>query len=325
MPDIRPYFLSGKQPIEWRRMQKTKNPDCFDISIVIVAYNNESIIIQCLGSLFAALEQYRCQLTIIDNASSDATVPLIEKACAAFHSRDNHFEIIANRENKGFTKALNQGLEKSAGEYILILNPDVIVCQETITMLLPLFERNEKIGVVAPQLRFMNGTVQPSCRNFPRKQDVLFELFGLNRLFSTGTFFNHWRMPDFDHRSSRFVDQVQGAFLLTKQPILKRVGLFDERFFMFFSDVDWCRRVMQNGLHIRFSPESYVLHEKGGSDYKNREKMIVTSHRSLVQYFKKYDRTLSQETLTCVIHFLLLAILLPRILLCKVEKLRRTG
>ena len=119
-------------------------------------------------------------------------------------------------------------------------------------------------------------------------------------------------MADFDHKSSRYVDQPQGAFLLAKSHVLNDVGLFDERFPMFFSDVDWCYRVKQHGWLIRFCSGTSVLHKKGASIYQRRAEMIVTSHRSFVDYFRKYDKNKWNQFTTFLIYILLLVISLPR-------------
>ena len=282
-------------------------------SIVVVTFNNIQSIKDCLSSLAMALEGFKSELFIIDNASQDKTPDWLREHKNWLAELFSTTRVIFNNSNTGFTWALNQGLEKASGDFILILNPDVILQPDTITTLLPRFKKEKQIGVLAPQLRHLNGDIQPSCRRFPRRRDVFFEISGLSFLFSKSSVFNYWRMPHFDFNKNQYVDQPQGAFLLTKSDVLSSVGLFDNRFVMFFSDVDWCRRVIKAGWRIQFCPDTYVLHEKGASIYQKRPQMILSSHRSFVDYFKKYEHSILEKIGTRIVHLLLLIVITPRL------------
>ena len=149
-------------------------------------------------------------------------------------------------------------------------------------------KKNDNFGIIAPQFLNSDGSIQPSCRRFPKHRDLLYTSLGLATILKKSPQFNHWKMGDFDHNSARFVDQPQGAFLLTQQKAVQQVGLLDELFPMFFSDVDWCRRFTEKGWKIFFYPNVQIVHHKGTSIYKNRLKMIWSSHQSFYRYFKKY-------------------------------------
>ena len=144
------------------------------------------------------------------------------------------------------------------------------------------------MGIVAPQFLNADGSIQPSCRRFPRHRDIVFHALGLNYLFPYSKLYNYWKMGDFDHQSQRFVDQPQGAFLLTHRRAFEDVGLLDENFPMFFSDVDWCRRFINKGWKITFTPEVKIIHHKGSSVYNNRNRisLIWSSHISFYLYFQ---------------------------------------
>ena len=240
-----------------------------------------------MWSLLSALSCYSSQVIIIDNASCDETV---KKAQALQHHFEpqHKFLIIKNKNNKGFTKAVNQGLRKSSGEYLLILNPDTKLFSEIFPTFLNFFDQNKSCGIVSPQFRNSDGSIQPSCRRFPRHRDLIYYTLVLNKLFPKSKRFNYWQMGDFDFRKRQKVHQPQGAFLLTHQAALKQVGYLDERFPMFFSDVDWCRRFIQKGWEIFFFPDVKIIHHQGGAILKNRLKMIWSSHRSFYFYFVKY-------------------------------------
>lgn len=290
----------------------------FDISIVIVTFNNRAIIRQCLYSLSQALTLYRSQVVIVDNDSRDGTALLLQNKDAWQPLHFSDVVRIFNRQNTGYTHAVNQGLAHCRGRFVLLLNPDIVFADNPFSRLLPLFE-NQEIAVVAPQLRFPNGEIQPSCRRFPKKRDVFFEFLGLSRLFPHNAFLNRWRMPDFGHDYSRTVDQPQGAFLLIRRSVLERTGSLDGRFPMFFSDVDWCYRVKQDDGKIWFCADAFVYHLQGASVRLRRTAMILSSHRSFVDYFRKFDVTLLQKWSTCCVHVLLLAAMPLRLLLLKIR------
>jgi GT2 family glycosyltransferase len=164
-------------------------------------------------------------------------------------------------------------------------------------------------GVVAPQLRFPPGSpqdIQPSCRRFPTYWDLFCEFTGMAMLCPRSGAFNRWKMGDFDHRSAREVDQPQGAFLLARPEVVTQVGVWDERFPLFFSDVDWCRRVWQAGWKILFAPEVFVCHAQGASVKKIKPATIWSSHVSFWRYFRKWRSSLLDEILSLIVAPLLL-------------------
>ena len=148
----------------------------FQFSVVIVTYNNCTQINDCLSSLALALSSCTSQLFIIDNGSTDGT---IDRLNGAAHDRFTQCTIICNQTNTGFTRAVNVGLKQCRGQYILLLNPDVTLQRNTLSTLRSCLEGSPDIGLVAPQLRNIDGSIQPSCRRFPRKRDVFFELCGI--------------------------------------------------------------------------------------------------------------------------------------------------
>jgi len=258
-----------------------------DITVIIVTFNHQTEIRGCLNSLSKVRGSYTTEILIIDNNSTDDTVNSAIDELAKFNRRKN-WQIIQNYSNAGFTKATNQGIELSTGRYILLLNPDTRIPEDIFSKLIPVFQTDSRLGILSPQFRNADGTIQPSCRRFPRHRDLLFASFGLNRFFPGNKQFNFWQMGDFDFLTDRYVEQPQGAFLLTHRQALEDVGFLDEKFPMFFSDVDWCFRFIKKGWKILFVSSVKIIHDKGSSVYKNRFKMIWSSHRSFHLYFKKH-------------------------------------
>ena len=282
-----------------------------ELSVVIVTYNNASCIIDCLYSLHQA-SSLPIQVVLVDNASTDKTLSILKAKQNEWGDFFSDFHIIANNRNLGYTKGVNQGLRWVCGRFVLLLNPDVLITGN-MNLLLEML-RND-IGIVAPQLRYPDGTIQPSCRRFPRRRDVFLECLGFSIVFSSNAFLNYWKMPDFDHLTEYENCQPQGAFLLTRKVVLEQVGLLDERFPMFFSDVDWCQRVIKAGYTVKFTPRTYMIHFKGKSIFQRRLEMIISSHRSFVQYFKKQQSTRLQKIGTEMVYLFLLVGTLPRLLL----------
>jgi hypothetical protein len=256
------------------------------VSVVIVTFNNEHEIVHCIDSLFAELGSVPWELIVIDNCSQDGTVENVRSQFSRVNDKNARVEFICNEKNIGFTRALNQGLTKTRGQFILTLNPDTRLQPGSVKTLRAAV--TPTCGVAAPQLLNADGSVQSSCRRFPRHRDVVFEILGLNRIFKSSAIFNGWKMGDFDHRHRRSVDQPQGACLFFTREVFDAVGLWDERFPMFFSDVDWCRRVKNAGFEIVFEPDAKVVHHKGVSIFQKRAAMIWSSHLSFYAYFIKH-------------------------------------
>ncbi len=259
-----------------------------DISVVIVSYNNAAHIKDCISSVLCEVEGLSWEIILVDNNSTDRTVSIVEGLAELSHP--GRIELIKNTGNFGFTSALNQGFSISSGDTLLVLNPDTEIRRGALRELMTGADQRGRNCVLAPQLQNADGSIQPSCRRFPRRSDVLYEVLCLGRLFHRSKRFNRWKMGDFDHRTTRLVDQPQGACLLFSRQLLNAVGLWDEDFPMFFSDVDWCKRVKIAGYDIVFEPSAVVTHHQGASVRQRRAEMIWASHRSFYLYFKKHER-----------------------------------
>ena len=160
------------------------------ISIIIVTYNHEQEIIRCLHTLGLAASFAHTEIFLIDNHSSDQTVAVSKKLLSNL-KKNLRWSIICNETNNGFTRAVNQGLAQSHGEYVLILNPDTELPSNLLEPLIEIFQNNEAVGMVSPQFRNPDGTIQPSCRRFPRHRDVIYNALGLNLLFKRSKKFNY--------------------------------------------------------------------------------------------------------------------------------------
>ncbi len=289
------------------------------LSAIVVTYNNQSDLDDTLRALLENVTLRPLEVILIDNASKDGTREMIHTFARENSSRNVKILFRLNKKNRGFTHAVNQGLRHATGDYVLFLNPDVTLESEAVERMVKFLEVQPDIGVVAPQLLYPDGRIQKSCRHFPRYRDLFFEMTGLSSLFPRSKFFNYWKMGYFPHNRTRRVDQPQGACLLTTKRVVDTIGFWDERFFLFFSDVDWCRRVKRRRFKIYFYPDAKAVHQKGSSVYRHRVKSLFYSHRDFIEYFWKTKRKIWQWPVNWMVSVVLIlagilrmAVALPR-------------
>ena len=256
-----------------------------ELSIIIVTYNNEEEIAECLQSIFKHESNIKTEIIIVDNNSSDNTLKVIDSINKLFNKNIN---VIKNNRNFGFTRACNQGIKLSNGENILLLNPDTEIIDNSLNYL---YEKLIKsgYGAVVPQLLNKDGSVQYSCRFLPDYKDLFLEIFLISILFPKSKTLAKWKMKYFSHNEECDVEQPMAAVLMIKRELLKNIDFFDERYFMFFNDVDLCKKIKDSGNKIRFFPESKFIHKKGASVFKQRAKMIRYWNADCLQYFGKYN------------------------------------
>ncbi|MFQ6676642.1 MAG: glycosyltransferase family 2 protein [Fidelibacterota bacterium] len=287
------------------------------VTVIIVTYNSEGEIGGCLETVIPQIESVGGEVIVVDNASTDETVERIKPHLPALREQAGRAQrdditLIVNEKNLGFSRANNQALEKARGEFVFLLNPDTRMEPGTVGTLIKKLKEDETLGAVAPQLRFPDGRIQYSCRRFPTYGAVLSELSGLSKLFPHAKTFNGWKMGDFDHRSPREVDQPAAAALMIRTDLLRRLGGFDEDFWMFFSDVDLCRRIGEK-KRILFTPEAVVIHRGGASVNPRKASMIVSSHRSFIRYFRKWHRGPVQQVMNILMAVLLYLVMGVRV------------
>ena len=256
-----------------------------EISIVIVTWNAEDEILNCLESVMVnirLLKSTETEIIIIDNNSEDKTVEIINNL------KFDNIKIFQNNSNPGFTKAANQGINMSTGKYVFLLNPDTIMNEDCIGLLYEFLNSNSGYAAAAPRLLNEDGSTQYSIRNFPYYTSMFFHHSLLSYLFPKSKIFGRWKMEYFDYSTDADVLQPMAAALMIKSTELEKSGNMDERFGMFFNDVDLCKKIINNGSRIRYLHAAAAYHKKGASIYKNRVKMIKTWNTDCIKYFEKY-------------------------------------
>jgi GT2 family glycosyltransferase len=261
-----------------------------NLTIIIVTWNSEEFIRNCLDSIFLSQANFSSEVIVVDNNSSDETAKIVEQLYPQVN-------LIQNKENLGYAKGNNQGIEQSRGEYILLLNPDTQLLEDSLSLMYRFMEENPSIGALGPKLLNPDRTVQPSCREFPTFSTLIWEFSGISRLFPKSRVFGRWRMGYFDFDKQREVDQPMASCLMLRRAALEDVGIFDESFAMFFNDVDLCYRIKKRGWKIFFYPEAKVIHHKGASTRKAKARMIWLSHFAFYKFFKKHKTGLANRLL----------------------------
>ncbi len=229
------------------------------VSVLIVSYNVKQYLGQALQALARSNYSGDLELIIVDNNSFDGTVDYIKNNFPAV-------KLIANTINRGFGKAVNQAADLATGEFILVLNPDTIVQENTIDIFTDYLLANGDVGIVGPKILNADGSLQLACkRSFPTIGVALPKLIGLNHLFPRASWANRYNLTYLDADETHTVDAISGSCMFLKTDLFRSLAGFDECFFMFGEDLDFCYRVKQAGYTVKYLPSTQIIHYQGES------------------------------------------------------------
>ena len=254
------------------------------ISVIIVTFNSSSDIEQCLSSLFLEESGLLSEIIVVDNASADQTCSLIER-----HER---VKLVRHASNKGFAAAVNTGVANASGDYLLVLNPDVRITPTSISCLVKDMEEDSKLAALGCELRYEDGHCQPSARRFPTIASFI------GRVLLTNSIARHlriavepgeWKQLS-SNRGITQVDWVLGGCILIRRSAYGAIGPLDERYFLYYEDIDWCYRASLADWKIGFSSNAYAIHEhKRSSSRVNMMNRLMWVHlASASHFFLKY-------------------------------------
>jgi len=238
---------------------------------LIVSYNTREDLRACLRSLLASGAP-PASIYVADNASTDGSFEMLLQEFPQVHS-------VRNRRNLLYAEAMNRLLAVSRSDWVLLLNPDVICHYDELVLLCESWQPDTKCAAVAPQFRYFDGRIQPSCRRLPDALEPWREAWG--RLLRRSSV---WKMGDFDHRSARTVEQPMFSCIWIRRSVLSVVGDLDPRYPLFFNDVDWCCRALAKGYEIQFDPSVAVLHKHGGTTNLYPIRKLYQSNRSFARH-----------------------------------------
>lgn len=253
--------------------------EAVDLTIAIVSYNTRELLLDCLRSVYDHTKEVRFEIIVVDNHSQDGTV-------AALRAQYPGVRVIANEDNRGFSKGVNQALAVSAGRYFLMLNSDTLVRPHALDRMAACLDRDPTIGAVGCQQWTGEGRLYQSCFPFPSLRDHLCHAALFRRWFpKVQAAIAAGRA--IDCRRSQDVDWINGACLMVRRHLLEECGGLDEGFFMYFEDVDLCRAIRWRGYRIRHLAEAHIVHLVGGSSGRGRERLNVEWELSRIRYVEK--------------------------------------
>jgi len=224
-----------------------------DVSVILVNYRTEDYLTACLESLKKAASLTSIEIVLVDNSKGGGAAEILRR----------HFpnaKLVENDRNLGYAKAVNQGLSISDSEFVLVLNPDTVAREDSLDVLLEFMRTHPDAGIVGPKLVNPDGTIQLSCRRFYTMKTILLRRTFLGRIFKNTSSVKRHLMLEWDHDSTREVDWVMGAAMMVRKAAISEVGPMDERFFLYFEDVDWCYRMKTFGWKVYYHPPSELAH-----------------------------------------------------------------
>jgi GT2 family glycosyltransferase len=252
----------------------------FKVSVTICSWNTKADLRLCLDSLREVSDEGPFEVIVFDNNSADGSPDMVEADYP-------WVRLIRSSRNIGFTGGQNHCISVRSAPHAFLLNSDTIVHKGAMTKLICYAEKHPEAGIIGPRLLNSDGSLQYSCRRFPNPLAALFRNTPIGKLFPNNKYTRDYLMTDMVHDKTIEVDWVSGAALLARKEFIDKVGLLDDKYFMFSEDVDWCFRCWEAGFKVVYLPESVITHAIGKSTDKAPNRMIGGFHRSMYRFYKK--------------------------------------
>ncbi|MGD9380553.1 MAG: glycosyltransferase family 2 protein, partial [candidate division WOR-3 bacterium] len=253
-----------------------------DLSVVIVNYNVKAFLEQCLIAIDRARGALNIEIFVVDNASVDGSQAMVKK-------RFPHVKLIENNQNVGFSTANNQAMKNARGEYILILNPDTLIQEDTLSVLRKHLDENPKSGAIGCKLLNPDGSYQiNSRRSFPTPWVAFSRIVGLSKIFPKSRLFGQYNLTYLDPDIESEVDVLSGSLMMLRREALEQVGYFDEEYFMYGEDIDLSYRIKKAGWQIFYTPATQAIHYKGESTKKSEFSAITRFYSTMLIFIRKH-------------------------------------
>lgn len=267
------------------------------LSVIIVNYNVEFFLEQCLLSVEKALKEIDSEVWVVDNNSVDYSVRMVK-------DKFSNVNLITNQENIGFSAANNQAIKQAKGEYILLLNPDTIVEEDTFKKVISFMDKNPKAGGLGVKMLDGKGVFLPeSKRGLPTPSVAFFKIFGLSKIFPKSKLFGRYHLGFLDKDKIHEVDVLAGAFMLIPKKVLNEIGLLDEQFFMYGEDIDLSYRITKAGYKNVYFPKTSIIHFKGESTKKSSANYVFIFYRAMIIFAQKHFSNQYATLFKIVINF----------------------
>ncbi|MCS7085146.1 MAG: glycosyltransferase [Bacteroidia bacterium] len=252
------------------------------LSVVIVNYNVKHFLEQALRSVETALKGIDAEVFVVDNNSVDGSVQMVRK-------RFPWVRLIANKENLGFSKANNQAIRQATGQYVLLLNPDTVVEEDTFRKTLAFMDQHPEAGALGVQMVNGKGRFLPeSKRSLPTPEVAFYKIFGLSKLFPKSKTFGKYHLTYLDPQKNHEVEVLCGAFMLLRKSVLDQVGLLDEDYFMYGEDIDLSYRIVRAGYKNYYFAETRIIHYKGESTKKGSLNYVLVFYNAMLIFARKH-------------------------------------
>jgi len=248
------------------------------VSIVIVSYNTREILRTCLKALFEHSTGIDIEVFVVDNDSYDGSADMVAIDFPTVH-------LIKNKKNLGFAAANNQAFTLVQGRYIILLNPDAYIRPSSLEHCISFMDRTPQCGLCGGKIISPAGQLEPSARRFPSALSKLLMLSGVRGKFPHSPILNYYEFGGFAHDKPMEVDWVPGTFTIIRKKMLDEIGVFDERFYIYYEETDLCMRAKKAGWKIYFIPDAEVIHI-GGASSKTRKDKTIDDKASQVLIFR---------------------------------------
>ncbi len=253
-----------------------------DLSIIIVNYNVKEFLQNLIHSIFKSALNISYEIIIIDNASDDGSVEFIK-------DKFPEVKLISNEKNIGFSKANNLGLKIAHGKYLLLLNPDALLREDTLQKMMEFFRNTPDAGLAGCKILNPDGSLQLACRrSFPGPWTSFCKVTGLSSMFPRSRIFASYNLTYLDENQSYEVDAISGSFMMMKREVYEKVGGFDEEFFMYGEDLDLCYRIQKAGYKVYYVHDTQIIHYKGESTKRSSFDETKVFYNAMNLFVKKH-------------------------------------
>jgi GT2 family glycosyltransferase len=253
-----------------------------ELSIVIVNYNVKYFLEQCLISVYKAGRGIDMEVFVVDNASADGSCQMVKQ-------RFPDVKLIENTENLGFSVANNQAIRKTAGKFVLLLNPDTVVEEDTFSKCINFMNLHPTAGSLTVKMIDGKGRYLPeSKRGLPSPMVSFYKIFGLTKLFPRSKTFARYYLGHLDENKTHKIEILPGAFMFIRREVLGKIGLLDESFFMYGEDIDLSYRILKANYDNYYYPETRIIHYKGESTKKGSINYVLLFYKAMILFAQKH-------------------------------------
>jgi GT2 family glycosyltransferase len=254
----------------------------YKIAVIIVNYNVEFFLEQCLNSVQKGISGISAEVFVVDNNSIDGSVEMVR-------NKFPFVKLIANKDNKGFSKANNQAIQLANSEFVLLLNPDTVIEEDTLSKVIDFMDKQPNAGGLGVRMLDGKGKFLPeSKRGLPTPSVAFYKIFGLSKIFPKSKKFGQYHLGHLDEFETNEIEILSGAFMLMRAEALEKVGLLDETFFMYGEDIDLSYRILKGGYKNYYFPETRIIHYKGESTKKSSVNYVFVFYKAMVIFAQKH-------------------------------------